>query len=89
MRLLHAADLHLDSPFRGLPAEKALQRRRESRAVLDAMAALVRERGVDAVLLSGDLFDGDAVYRETLEQTAPGSFSPRIFALEHRVFHHQ
>ena len=67
MRLLHAADLHLDSPFRGLSKEKALQRRRESRTVLDAMAALVRDREVDAVLLSGDLFDGDTVYRETLE----------------------
>ena len=67
MRLLHAADLHLDSPFRGLTAEKALQRRRESRAVLDAMAALAKDRAVDAVLLSGDLFDGGAVYRETLE----------------------
>ena len=67
MRLLHAADLHLDSAFRGLTGEKALQRRRESRALLDAMAELVRERNVDAVLLSGDLFDGDAVYRETLE----------------------
>ena len=29
------------------------------------------------------------IYRETLEQTAPGSFSPKIFALEHRVFHHR
>ena len=67
MRLLHAADLHLDSAFRGLTGEKALQRRRESRVLLDAMAELVRERNVDAVLLSGDLFDGDAVYRETLE----------------------
>ena len=46
MRLLHAADLHLDSPFRGLSKEKALQRRRESRTVLDAMAALVRDREV-------------------------------------------
>ena len=29
------------------------------------------------------------IYRETLEQTAPGSFSAKIFALEHRVFHHR
>ncbi len=67
MRLLHAADLHLDSAFRGLTGEKALQRRRESRAVLDAMAELAGQRQVDAVLLSGDLFDGDTVYRETME----------------------
>ena len=28
MRILHAADFHLDSAFRGLSAEKAAQRRR-------------------------------------------------------------
>ena len=27
IRILHAADLHLDSPFEGLPAAKAAQRR--------------------------------------------------------------
>ena len=38
MRLLHAADLHLDSPFRGLGGEKARERRRESREVLERLA---------------------------------------------------
>ena len=28
------------------------------------------------------------IYRETLEQTPVGTFSNRIFALEHRVYHH-
>ena len=70
MRLLHAADLHLDSPFRGLGGEKARERRRESREVLERLANLANGREVDAVLLAGDLFDGTNVYRETLEAMA-------------------
>ena len=68
MRILHGADFHLDSAFRALPPEKAAQRRRESRDLLDRLADLANDRGVDAVLLSGDLFDGNQVYRETLER---------------------
>ena len=70
MRILHAADFHLDSPFRGLSAEKARERRRESRDLLDRLANLANARAVDAVLLSGDLFDSGRVYRETLERMA-------------------
>ena len=70
MRLLHAADLHLDSPFRGLSAEKARERRRESRDLLDRLANLANARSVDAMLLAGDLFDGERVYPETLEAMA-------------------
>ena len=70
MRLLHAADFHLDSPFRGLSAEKARERRRESRDLLDRLANLANSRQVDAVLLGGDLFDGERVYRETIETMA-------------------
>jgi len=68
MRILHAADLHLDSPFASLNDEKAKLRRQESRQVLCKLAQLADERNVDMVLLSGDLFDGDNVYRETVEE---------------------
>ena len=68
VRIIHAADFHLDSAFSGLPPEKARQRRRESREILDRLTALARERQVDMVLLSGDLFDGERVYPETLER---------------------
>ena len=40
IKLLHAADLHLDSPFEALPAGKAAIRRREQRELLDALARL-------------------------------------------------
>ena len=34
LRFLHAADFHLDSPFRSLAPEQAVARRRESRELL-------------------------------------------------------
>ena len=68
IKLLHAADLHLDSPFEGLSAGKAAIRRKEQRQLLGAMAALAVEEQVDLVLLSGDLLDSDKPYYETGEE---------------------
>ena len=68
MRIIHAADFHLDSAFAQLSAEKARQRRRESRDTLDALAELVHRERADLVLLAGDLFDGEHVYPETVER---------------------
>ena len=65
VKLLHAADLHLDSAFSALPPEKAVQRRAEQRLVLERLTAL--SEGCAAVLLAGDLFDSARVYRDTLE----------------------
>lgn len=70
LTFIHAADLHLDSPFRELTGEQAALRRKEQRALLHRLADLARERKVDFVLLAGDLFDGGALYRETGEALA-------------------
>lgn len=70
LKILHAADFHLDSPFSGLTAERSAQRRRELRQLPGRLAALARAQGVDLVLLPGDLFDGERVYPETLEALA-------------------
>lgn len=65
--LIHAGDFHLDSPFRSLPAQEAARRRQEQRQTLEALRDLALERRADLVLLSGDLFDTQQVYPETLE----------------------
>ena len=65
IKILHTADLHLDSPFEGLGASKAALRRSEQRRLLYAISALARERNVDLVLMSGDLLDSDSSYQET------------------------
>lgn len=70
MKLLHASDFHLDSPFRQLDEAKAVTRRRELRELPARLAKLAVEEGVDLVLLPGDLFDGERVYPETVEALA-------------------
>ena len=68
IKFLHAADFHLDSHFAALRAEKARDRRREARDRPDRLADLALAEQVDVVLLSGDLFDGEQVYPETVER---------------------
>ena len=65
IRILHAADLHLDSPFQGLGQDKALARREEQRELLRRLGALAVERKADVLLLAGDLFDSQGAYAET------------------------
>ena len=65
IKLLHTADLHLDSPFEALSPGKAAARRTEQRNLLLKIAALAIKENVDAVLLAGDLLDGENSYYET------------------------
>ena len=67
LKILHAADLHLDSPFEGLPAGKASVRRSEQRGLLGRLAELALREKANIVLLSGDLLDSDNTYFETGE----------------------
>lgn len=68
LRILHTADLHLDSAFEGLSAGKAAIRRVEQRELLSRMAELVHSESIDLVLLSGDLLDSTSTYFETGEE---------------------
>ena len=68
IKILHTADLHLDSPFEGLPAGKAAVRRVEQRTLLNRLAELAVQERVDLVLLAGDLLDSGKPYFETGEE---------------------
>ena len=68
IRILHTADLHMDSPFESLSEGKAAIRRAELRSLPKKIAALAIKEKVDVVLLSGDLLDGESVYRETADE---------------------
>jgi DNA repair exonuclease SbcCD nuclease subunit len=62
LRLLHAADLHVDSPLRGLsayPGAPEGEIRSATRRALVNLVDLAGEEDVDAVLLAGDVYDGD------------------------------
>ena len=65
LKILHAADFHLDTPFEGLPEEKTKLRRTEQRMLLLSLAELARNERVDLILLPGDLVDGEKVFYET------------------------
>lgn len=67
IKFLHGADLHLDSPFKALPPEKAAARRREQRLLLDELVELCNTEQCDLLLLSGDLFDADAAWQDTMD----------------------
>ena len=57
---LHAADLHLDSPLRGLDPDAPAERiRGATRRALENMVELASAERVAFVLLAGDLYDGD------------------------------
>ena len=81
IKFLHAADLHLDSAFVGLSAEQAAQRRREQRMLLKSIVELCNTSGCDLLLLSGDLFDSENAYPETIEALvdALGACRARVF----------
>ncbi|MFO0958832.1 MAG: DNA repair exonuclease [Isosphaeraceae bacterium] len=62
IRFLHAADIHLDSPFRGLerydgaPVDRI---RGATRKAFDRLVDLAIDRRADFAIISGDLYDGD------------------------------
>ena len=63
IRILHTADLHLDSPLRSLALKNARlseQVRIASRRALERMVQFCIDEGVQALLIAGDLYDGQA-----------------------------
>lgn len=84
LKLLHAADLHLDSPFSAENTQMAEMRRGELRSTFVNLMMYAKENEVNLLLLSGDLFDTDHPDRQTLEMverefTAAGNRGVQIF----------
>lgn len=62
MKIIHCADIHLDSRMRsGLTETKARQRRTEMLRTFEKMVEFAEVQKVRAVLISGDLFDTENV----------------------------
>ncbi len=62
MKIIHTADLHLDSKMNSyLPDDKIKERKSELLTSFVRLCETAREEGVSAILLSGDVFDTAAV----------------------------
>ena len=61
-RFLHAADIHLDSPLKGLngyPGANAERYCTATRAAFDRLTKTAIDERVDFLVIAGDLYDGD------------------------------
>lgn len=62
-RFIHAADIHLDSPLRGLERYEEApvdEIRQATRRALENLVRLALDEAVDFLLIAGDLYDGDS-----------------------------
>jgi len=62
MKFIHAADLHLDSPLKGLaayPDAPAERLRTATREAFERLVSRAIAEGVDFMVIAGDVYDGD------------------------------
>lgn len=66
MKIIHCADLHLDSKLESnLPTTKSRERKKEIIMAFNRMVDYAAEKGVTAVIIAGDLFDTDRMLPTT------------------------
>ncbi len=65
VKIIHAADIHLDAPFSMLDVQKAQVRKNELRGAFSSLILYAKTEKADMVILSGDLFDSGFVTKET------------------------
>lgn len=65
-KILHTADMHLDSPFTLLDASMSKARRSDLRSAFTSMMMYIKENDIDLVLIAGDMFEHDYVTKDTV-----------------------
>ena len=69
MKLIHCADLHLDSPMgTHMTMQQASARNTQITDSFLRLTDFARENGVRAVIIAGDLFDGTRVRSRTVDE---------------------
>lgn len=66
IKILHAADIHLDSPFNIGDLQKSQIMRSEHRGAFSSLMTLARIEKYDIVLIAGDMFDSKYITPDTL-----------------------
>lgn len=69
MRMIHTGDIHIGSPLKNLPPEKAQLRKTELLDGFRRLCVYAKANGVTAVLIAGDLLDENRVTRQVKRQT--------------------
>ena len=67
MKIIHCADVHLGSRMNKLPKDKAEERAREIRSSFERMITFAKDKGIDTILLAGDIFDSDRPFKKDKE----------------------
>lgn len=65
MKLIHCADLHLDSGIKDLPSEKGKILREDVLHSFERLVDFAAENGVKAVIIAGDFFDSEKITKKT------------------------
>ena len=66
-KIIHTADIHLDSPFSLLDVQKSKMIKNELRETFSAIVRLAESEKADIMMIAGDLFDSGFVTKETTE----------------------
>lgn len=67
VKILHCADIHFDTPFRGLTPMEAQGRKEDLRETFGKIIEIVKKQSITILLIAGDLFDHDKATKSTLE----------------------
>ena len=68
MKIIHCADLHLGSEFKGkLPSDKSMIRREELRRSFTRLIGYAVENSISHIILSGDVFDRNEPFKKDKE----------------------
>ncbi len=68
MKIIHIADLHLDSKIDGIPIEKSKIRREEIIRSFERLVGFAQENNVKVVIIAGDMFDTQKISLRTKER---------------------
>ncbi len=66
IKILHTADMHLDSPFTLMDASLSEARRADLRSAFSALMMYVKDNNIDILLIAGDMFEHEYATKETI-----------------------
>ncbi len=66
VKILHTADMHLDSPFTIMDASMSHARRSDLRAAFTSMMMYIKDNNIDLVLIAGDMFEHEYITKSTV-----------------------